>query len=546
MSTTPQATLHQKKGLPLHWFIPLIAAALTGFLIFNHMGKRGTVISITFDDASGVIAGKTELRCNGVKVGLVEKVALSSDIETVQVEALLSPDASGLAREGTSFWIVRPSLNLAGVSGVETLISGNYIEMIVGKGESTKKFKGLSARPPADPNSPDLNLFLICRTLPNVSVGSSVLFRGVKVGQVTDCRFDQDNLKAIVEIRIEEKFKKLIRKDSRFWDSSGLNLSLDLKGGTVKTDGLLTGIFGSISLNTTDGLMKSSPPAKWGDKFALYPNFEELIKRDEALVQQIIKEDNQITHPVLLHIGDASGLTANQTQIRCRGVAIGKIVSYDINPGTLAVTAYALVDARWKDLMRTDSRIIFVRPEIEIHGLQRIKLGGALEGSYLEVLPGTKGQLSREFTVQSYSRETFRPMNGLHITLVAQRAGKLEPGSPILYRGIPVGQIESLTLSDNSTGVEMGAVIESRYAPLIHAHTRFWNASGFDISFGLIKGLKVSSESVDSILTGSIAFATPNNPDMGTPAKRGDSFTVSPEAEPGWYKWQPVIELPDR
>ncbi|MEO0454903.1 MAG: MlaD family protein [Verrucomicrobiota bacterium] len=235
-NTPPTAKNEKKSGFPFFWLLPLAAIALSGWLIIDTVSRSGIEIYITFEDASGLEPGKTDIRYNGVKVGKVKDLEIKEDLSGVTVKAELSRSAASIAREGAEFWIVRPNFSLAGISGIETLISGNFISVTAGEGEETKTFQGLEEEPPSDPNSPELYVILESTLAPAVVEGSPVLFRGAPIGEVVQTGFDHDRFMSTVEIRIADHCRGYVRKNSVFWDSSGLNIQFDLNSSTIKLD----------------------------------------------------------------------------------------------------------------------------------------------------------------------------------------------------------------------------------------------------------------------------------------------------------------------
>jgi paraquat-inducible protein B len=139
--------------------------------------------------------------------------------------------------------------------------------------------------------------------------------------------------------------------------------------------------------------------------------------------------------------------------------------------------------------------------------------------------------------------DTFRPMDGLNILLKAREVGKLAPGAPIYYRGVQVGQVEESGLASDGSAVQLHAVIGSEYAPLVRANSKFWNCSGITSTMSLMGGLQIKSESVTSILTGGVAFATPDNALMGPKARAGASFDLADKPDDAWLAWTPSIPL---
>jgi len=112
----------------------------------------------------------------------------------------------------------------------------------------------------------------------------------------------------------------------------------------------------------------------------------------------------------------------------------------------------------------------------------------------------------------------------------------------VLYRGVPVGRVLRSELADDARHVEVSLQIDSQFAPLVRTNSVFWNASGASADFGL-SGLHLHMDSLESVLAGAIAFATPNPP--GPLAEDGAVFGLAQEAKDSWRKWSPEIPLGD-
>ena len=131
----------------------------------------------------------------------------------------------------------------------------------------------------------------------------------------------------------------------------------------------------------------------------------------------------------------------------------------------------------------------------------------------------------------------------MRLVLSAPRRGSIKPGVIVSYREVPVGKVVDFELGPTSDRVLIHVLIEPRYAPLVRSGSRFWNASGIGVDAGLFKGVKVRTESLEALLEGGIAFATPNNPEMGGPAQPGQTFALFDEPQEAWMQWAPKIVL---
>ena len=166
-----------------------------------------------------------------------------------------------------------------------------------------------------------------------------------------------------------------------------------------------------------------------------------------------------------------------------------------------------------------------------------------LFGSYISILPGS-GPAKRRFVAQSGPPiEPAEKLAGLQLTLQTKNLGSLKIDSPVYYRQIQVGRVTSFRLSETYESVLIFINIEEPYVPLIRENTRFWKASGARISGGLFSGLSISTESMEALLTGGIALATPERAEMGKEVVDYHLFTLHNQAEEEWRDWQPSITL---
>src|SRR5215510_6295218 len=150
LANIPQATVvpRSRARISVVWIIPILAAVVAIGIAVQRILSEGPTITIVFKVAEGLEAGKTVVKYKDVSIGQVTAVRLSPDYTKVEVTAKIAKSAAGLMVEDAKFWVVEPRVTLSGVSGLGTLISGNYIGFEIGK--STKKqraFTGLETPP---------------------------------------------------------------------------------------------------------------------------------------------------------------------------------------------------------------------------------------------------------------------------------------------------------------------------------------------------------------------------------------------------------------
>lgn len=251
------------------WIVPLVAAAVAAYLVFERVQQAGPRITIRFKDGSGLKPGQSPIKYRGVTVGEVRAIELSSDLQMVEVHARLERSAAGIAKEGTIFWIVRPEVGVNNITGLGTIISGPFIETLPGSGAPQKSFEGADSSPAALEEE-GLKIVLIAAHRGSLRVGSPVHYRGIEVGAVQNLRLSNDAQRVEVDAFIRARYAPLVRAESKFWNVSGVNVDFNLfRGAQVNVESLKSLVSGGLSFATPD-LAKAGEPAAAGAIFALY------------------------------------------------------------------------------------------------------------------------------------------------------------------------------------------------------------------------------------------------------------------------------------
>ncbi len=262
----PKARVRRRRPwLQLMWVVPLVAAAVGAWLVYERVRQNGPEITIGFRDGGGLRVGQTPIKYRGVQVGVVTGMALSEDRERVLVKARLDRAAESLAAEGTVFWIVRPQVGWGNVTGLGTVISGPEIQAQAGKGEGAAQtaFKGLERAP----HPPGLRIVLKGERPVSLRPGSPVYFRGVEVGTVHEVQLSSNATAAEVHIIVFQRYAALVRTGSAFWNVSGISVSGGiLKGIQLELESVRSLVAGGIEFASPE----KSPPAKPGTTFFLH------------------------------------------------------------------------------------------------------------------------------------------------------------------------------------------------------------------------------------------------------------------------------------
>jgi paraquat-inducible protein B len=273
----PEAEIKTSRGISIVWLVPLVAAVIGIWLAYTTLQERGPTITITFDNAEGLEAGKTKVKYKDVEVGTVESVRISQDLKQIVVTAEMVKDAEEYISEGTRFWVVSPRLGAGGVSGLGTLLSGVYIGVDPKPGAPAKEFVGLAEPPLITSDTPGRHYTLRATTRGSISRGSSVYFRGIEVGQVVDYTLAADNQSLDIQVFIRAPHDQLVQDDSRFWNASGIRLSMSANGVQVATESVQALLSGGIAFDTP---MRATPgkPSSENTVFALYDSYESVTQ----------------------------------------------------------------------------------------------------------------------------------------------------------------------------------------------------------------------------------------------------------------------------
>ena len=256
--------------LSLVWLVPAVAIAIAASMLVRTVFLAGPRIEIEFASADGVEAGKTEVRYKEVIVGRVASVSLRDDRKRVVAVVQLDRSAMAFAVKDTTFWVVRPRIGVGGVSGLGTLLSGSYIAVDAGIATETRTaFVGLEAPPFVLRGEPGSVFVLRADDLGSLDVGSPVFYRRARVGRVVG--YTLDPVRDEVEIRmfIEAPFNKLVTREMRFWNASGIDLTVNASGLTLNTQTLASVLAGGLAFEMPPGAVKG-PRAPENTVFTLY------------------------------------------------------------------------------------------------------------------------------------------------------------------------------------------------------------------------------------------------------------------------------------
>ncbi len=318
----PEAVVDQSRRFSLIWLIPLVAVVAALWLGYRTYSDQGPLVTLSFDTAEGLEAGITRVRYKDVNIGRVETIGLSADLSRVEVRARLSPDVTGYLTAGTRFWVVRPRFSRGQISGLNTLVGGAFIAVdLSNEGTGTRVFDGLESPPLVTASDAGRTFTLHADNLGSLSVGSPVYYRDIEVGRVLSFELIEP---AGVEIKVfvNAPHDRKVRNNTRFWNTSGIGLTVDDQGLRLTTESIAALLLGGVSFATPADETPGAPPQD-AHRFELYPD------RDTATTRQY--EHKQ---PWLLEFdGSVRGLQPGAA-VEFRGIRIGTVRAIELELDT--------------------------------------------------------------------------------------------------------------------------------------------------------------------------------------------------------------------
>jgi paraquat-inducible protein B len=283
LPSLPQATVERRRRgrISVVWIIPLLAAAVAIGIAVQRIMSEGPTITVVFPVAQGIEAGKTVVKYKDVNIGTVTAVKLTPNYSKVQVTAKIIKSAAGLMVEDAKFWVVEPRITLSGVSGLGTLLSGNYIGFEAGKSKKDQRdFVGLS-EPPIITSGRGRAFTLRSVKLGSLAVGAPVYYRSLEAGQVLGYELAKDGKTIDIKIFVNEPYDKYVTTSTRFWNASGIDVSFGASGVDIRTESLVSIIAGGVGFDTPT-FAQTSQTAAANTVFTLHRDRETALKEPDS------------------------------------------------------------------------------------------------------------------------------------------------------------------------------------------------------------------------------------------------------------------------
>ncbi len=270
-SKIPEAKVVPRKRtrFSLVWIIPMVAAAAGVWIAVTNILNRGPEISIVFKSADGIEAQKTKIVYNGLDIGTITSLKLSDNRRNVIATASMSPSVKDLLVKDTKFWVVQPRVTGMAITGLSTLISGNYVGMQLGQSDQKSLSFVALDNPPLTGDVPGRVYTLKTPVLGSLGAGTPVFYRQLQVGQVVSYSLDRNGKGLSVKIFVNAPYDRYVNSNTRFWQASGIDISMSANGVQLKTESLMSILAGGVAFENPPGA-KEREPAGNGAEFALY------------------------------------------------------------------------------------------------------------------------------------------------------------------------------------------------------------------------------------------------------------------------------------
>jgi len=321
LDNLPQATVVPKKRarLSVVWIIPILVAVVAIGVAIQRTLNEGPTITIVFKSAEGIEAGKTFVKYKAVNIGQVTAVQLADDYGKVEVKAKIAKSAQGLMVDDAKFWIVRPIVSLSGISGLSTLLSGNYIGFDAGKSDRSQRTFTALDLPPIITGQPGHQFVLNANDLGSLTIGSPIYYRRLPVGQVIAYDLAADGKSVQIKVFVNVPYDKYVTSETRFWNASGLDVSVNANGVDVHTESVAALLVGGLAFDTPS-FYSQAAGAPANSVFTLY--------RDRSTAMQA---PDPVARRFVLHFRESLRGLAVGAPVTFLGLPAGEVASIGLS-----------------------------------------------------------------------------------------------------------------------------------------------------------------------------------------------------------------------
>lgn len=307
-----------RAGSSLIWLVPILALIVTLGVGWNMIASRGTLISVDFEDATGLIPGETLLKFREITVGKVEAVRFTSDLKQVRVQIRVDKDLAPFIDEEAKFWIVRPQVSAQGISRLDTVLTGAFIEgywddQAAGRRE---QFQGLEKPPLTSLGEKGTRIVLHAERSRGMTEGAPVIFRGLPVGRMQNLRLAENDEGVLADVFIPAPNDARLTTNTVFWDTSGFSVSVGAQGLALNVNSLATLLQGGAEFAT---LRSGGKPVEDGHVFTLQPD-------QESASANLFAGSSTALRLTMLVDESVKGL-ATGANVQYKGLTVGRVTN---------------------------------------------------------------------------------------------------------------------------------------------------------------------------------------------------------------------------
>jgi paraquat-inducible protein B len=315
-----RSKIDHKRRLSVIWAIPVVTIVIGAWLAWSTLSQRGPLITITFETAEGLQAGQSHVKHKDVDMGVVQKIGLTPDLKRVEVTVRMNREAEPLLTDKAEFWVVRPRFFAGAISGLQTLFSGSYIDLLPSAegGVAKRDFVGLENPPVLQSDVPGRTFLLQAKRIGSLNLGSPILFRDLEVGEILGWDVGEMARDITVHVFVRAPFDQYVHDNSRFWNASGASVQLGANGVQFKVESLRAVVLGGVAFETPDD-PKSTAESQADHAFALY---EDEDAANSSMYKRSVPFVANFTSSV-------SGLAAGSS-VTLRGLKIGEVASVSL------------------------------------------------------------------------------------------------------------------------------------------------------------------------------------------------------------------------
>ncbi len=520
--------IRKTRGISPVWSLPIIALCICGWLLYSSYQNAGVEITIYFKDATGIVPGKTQVIAKGIPVGVVKDIQPDLAKQRVRTVVKMEQVVVDYLVEDTLFWIVRAELSAGSIQGLETIFSGSYIGIQAGESPVlSSEFEGLASAPPIAAKTPGLHFDIKADVLGSIQVGTGIYYRNIEIGKVQGYSLvGDDNI--IIAAFVKPEFAHLVRKESRFCNASGVQISGKLPNLKFKVESIASLLKGGIMLHTPEQL-KKTPQASNGHVFTLYPDYE-------AASYGI---------PMTLTLASGEDIIEGSTKIKYRGFEAGVVKEIQINDDKQkSVTAHILLDPRLEFILREATQFWLVKAVISPSGVSN--LTSLLSGAHITFHPGS-GSYTNHFTILPAPPPQAPLRSGKTFVLRSEEPVNLSPQSPVYFKNVHVGEVISIDLEKSGRSIQTTIFIYQDSLYLLSKKSVFWMHAGVEIDASIESGLSVSTGPLATLLHGGISFTTPDKlqKQKNYPPEEGFQFPLYTSFKEG-VEATPDLKMPGK